>query len=192
MPMFCSSLALGPQLRCAVPMVTAFISPGQVLDVVVSNMAGNVTLPHLFSMTTMPTLAVISKCPGYDTGGLTNGGSYCYTGSTITVLGSNFRVSANYTLVLCSTSQMWMRQTSGINITCVGLIVRDNNTLTCTLPELDEQVGVWFYDQYMTVLLLSGDSSPDAVNSLSTSVYQWPDAPSVSTISGCTETATAS
>ena len=180
-PMSC--VARENQLVCGLPLLNTFTPPGQLLDVVVRNDAGSVTLPRFFSLTTKPALSLISKCLDFDIP--SNSGALCYPGSSITVRGANFQAAANYSLILSSSLFLWTRQQSSVNITCLELAVRNNNTLTCTLPVLDEQTGLWFYDQYVTTLLLSSASYPSAINSLYSSVYQWPDAPSISAIFGC-------
>ena len=170
-----SFTANAPYVYCYLPLLPQY-SPGQLLDVVVTNPAGSFYLNQSIAFTSQPTLVSLSSCiQGQVFGG------YCVAGDALTITGSLFYNDPTMNVTLQSYN--W-RQQGVYNVTCDSPHYINSTAISCTLPALDAVSGQQFYGNYARVTA-SFNSSSIVTNTLYSLLYNYPDAPHITAVSGC-------
>ena len=157
------------------------ITPGRLLDVVLSNPQGSVTIPQTIAYTAQVSLTSIDPCqnPGWNSAGIVQ----CTPGSLINLRGQNFIRDVNTVVSLRSRSTMGQPQ----QVNCTAPAFQTSNLITCTLPVLSDVLAAVFYGQNVDVQLYFPTSGNYSSILPPTMVYGYPDQPVISSIrsSGC-------
>ena len=196
----CASLVvIGAQLvRCVLPLLSG-TGP---YDLVVSDPNAATTAYYtstgLISYRSGPSISSVTTCTisgqtdplGFFFGGL------CYEGGLITIAGNNFPSSDSTLLVNMTYMPMgpsFQRPAyaqSAVSIFCSSPSILSSSAISCTLPYLSQQTGaaanasLLFY--YAPVWLqLSFASGSSLTNTFPLQMYNYPNAPIISSVTGC-------
>ena len=186
-------------LRCVLPLLSGTGS----FDLVVSDpnaaTTAYATISGLVSYRSGPTISSVTTCT---TTGMTNYlgfffGGLCSEGAQVTISGNNFPTTSDSTLAVSMTwspnGPVWQRPAyaqAPISVLCSSPIVLSSSAISCTLPYLTQQTGaavnaslVFYYAQ--VAVQVSFASGATLSNSLQLQMYNYPNAPLVSSVSGC-------
>ena len=164
---------------CVLPVIASY-TPGLAYDVVlVPYNSANVTLAGVVAFTSAPTISSVISCVN-EGPTISSTRPLCKPGGVLTVKGSRFPSEDPAVQVT-----MTRRASSSLSfsVNCTAATVVDSATIACTLPLFpDPAVAAQFYGQY---LQLQASFSSAVSNTLFSTVYDYPDAPNVTAVSGC-------
>ena len=197
-----SCLVLTPitssQVRCLLP----YIGGAGPYDLVVSDPNAQVdniyTETGLISYNTGPSVSGMTTCTA---NGQTNSrgtwwGGLCNENTPITISGNNFVVGDTTAAVTFTYSQngpqrnwpAYIPASGNISVSCAGVTVTSTTSISCTLPYLSTvaNASYVFYGQYVAVQA-SFSSGASMSNRLGLMAYAYPNAPTVTSVSGCAQ-----
>ena len=196
-------LALTPitssQVRCLLP----YVGGSQAYDLVVSDPNASVnnifTEAGLIAYNSAPSVSGMSTCTA--NGQLNSRGTWwgglCAEGTAVTISGNNFVAGDATATVLFTYTQngprrnwpAWVPASGNLSVACSGVSVTSTTSVSCTLPSLSSVANASnaFYGNYVATQV-TFSSGAVASNNLYMTVYAYPNAPVVTSVSGCART----
>jgi len=163
---------------CVLPYVPSYQS-GQLLDLVVQNDWGTVILPQIIGFTTLPMISSISSC--WPDGGLVRSSlmsGRCLAGESITISGMNLLQPQSTASVIIIPN--W---NTSMTILCLNVSVLSSTAISCILPAVNLSILAFTYNNIESLQVLY--SNGNSTNTLSQSIYDYPQNPRISQVSGC-------
>ena len=197
-----SCLALTPitssQVRCLLP----YVGGAGPWDLIVSDPNAQTNSIYkesgLIQYSTAPSVSGMTTCTA--NGQLNSRGTWwgglCNENTPITISGNNFvqgdsTATVMFTYVQNGPRRNWpafIPASGNISVMCTGVSVTSTTSLSCTLPYLSSAVNASyvFYGSYvgLQVSFMSGSMTS---NRLGLMAYSYPNAPTVTSVSGCAQ-----
>ena len=149
-------------------------APGRLYDLVLSTSVGSITLPRVVAFTGLPTIYSIPSCSPtplqhrwYEL--------RCFSSQTLWLLGSRFQPDLPFNISISAYPLA--------TLSCLQPTFVNSSAVRCTLPPVPADQGALFYNYYVQVQL--SYNATVASNRYSAVVYDFPNSPRVTAVSGC-------
>ena len=158
--------------NCYLPLIDGFVAE-QPYDLLLSSYDGDTVYPGFVSFSSAPAISQMSRCTNVGTQTSQQYGGYCQPGSIITIQGSS----------LLNDSAMAVRiSKASFTLSCEQPTFVSSTQLTCVLPVAQQPTLFYGSSALLQVLFPSTNASS---NPLSLTVYNYPNPPHVTSVSGC-------